>query len=314
MPDMPEPGDSSITEEHMSATVKIYGTRKQIISALAVHGDVTDPSGRATGKLIELAGLDPDQKYGHTLSAMQDDGVITREINGKRTKRIALVEPAPHPRYQALIDEAREDHAYHGAVDEEVSDDDEVDVLAKLQAAQDRIAGHATPAHQQRSDDLDRRARELAAKPAAEHRDGAWVVTDPEPEPEPRPAAAGGVDYDELAVALLDRVGEVLGQDKRYVEQRLEVMEADLRRAREQMAEAREMAQRERQAKSVLEDENRTLKSQNSALRQQVRERDDNIERLTQDHREIGRRAVSEASRRQLERTITEAPRVGVPA
>lgn len=284
------PGGSTIEGAQMT-TMRIFGSRKQIVAALAVHGDVVDASGRATGKLVDLAQLDPARSYAPTLAAMEADGVITREILGKRTKRIALVEPAPHPRYQEIINQARNQARLEAEAD---SSDHHagLDVLAKLQAAQDRIAGDG--------DEGEEKAPEPELAPTIEGGEAS--------------PPAGEVDYGELATALLDRVGQVLGQDRRYLEQRLATMEEDLRRAREQVAEAREMAQRERQTKSGLEDENRALKSQNSALRDQVRARDENIGKLNQDHQEIARRAISEKSRRQLERTITEAPRVGVPA
>lgn len=247
--------------------------RKKLIAALAVHGEVTSPEGRASAELARLADYSPENANAipMLLRKMAADGLITREVHGKRTMRIALVEPPGDPRYQAIIDEARKE-----ATEAEEGEDE--GPLARLQAVQARIDGEAPEPDQE-----------------------------PEPEPEPAPAA---VDYDELAVHLLNQVGVVLGQDKRYVEQRVGQLELNLQKAREALAEARQRAQDLKVRCDVAEDENRVLKAQNADLRRQVRERDDHISVLNQDHGKIAARAISEHSRRELERTITEAPRV----
>jgi len=76
--------------------------RQQIVDYLAQHGPIDDPSGRATSKLREACGYEgSEQGFTQLIAAMDRSGVLTREVKGKRTHRIAVVVPPAQPREES---------------------------------------------------------------------------------------------------------------------------------------------------------------------------------------------------------------------
>ena len=70
---------------------RAVGTRDRIISYLGSVSDITDPSGMASTKLAEAVGYPGSSvAFAQLLSGMERDGLITREVRGKRTYRIIL--------------------------------------------------------------------------------------------------------------------------------------------------------------------------------------------------------------------------------
>jgi hypothetical protein len=76
--------------------------RQRIIDHLATNGPVADKSGRATSVLKDAVGYkSSDAGFSQLIGAMERDGLLTREIRGKRTFAIAGVATAtaiPPPR------------------------------------------------------------------------------------------------------------------------------------------------------------------------------------------------------------------------
>jgi hypothetical protein len=74
------------------------GTRDRIISYLGSVSDITDPSGMASTRLAEAVGYPGSSvAFAQLLSGMERDGLITREVRGKRTYRIILA-PGVRPK------------------------------------------------------------------------------------------------------------------------------------------------------------------------------------------------------------------------
>jgi hypothetical protein len=72
---------------------RAVGTRDRIISHLAAGGDITDPTGMASTKLAEAVGYPGSSvAFAQLLSGMERDGLIRREVRGKRTYHITLPE------------------------------------------------------------------------------------------------------------------------------------------------------------------------------------------------------------------------------
>ncbi|HEX6452267.1 MAG TPA: hypothetical protein VF060_22760 [Trebonia sp.] len=72
---------------------RAVGTRDRIISHLTAAGDITDPTGMASTKLAEAVGYPGSSvAFAQLLSGMERDGLIVREVRGKRTYRITLPE------------------------------------------------------------------------------------------------------------------------------------------------------------------------------------------------------------------------------
>jgi hypothetical protein len=70
---------------------RAVGTRDRIISYLGSVSDITDPSGMASTKLAEAVGYPGSSvAFAQLLSGMERDGLIMREVRGKRTYRIIL--------------------------------------------------------------------------------------------------------------------------------------------------------------------------------------------------------------------------------
>jgi hypothetical protein len=67
------------------------GTRDRIISYLGSVSDISDPSGMASTRLAEAVGYPGSSvAFAQLLSGMERDGLIAREVRGKRTYRIIL--------------------------------------------------------------------------------------------------------------------------------------------------------------------------------------------------------------------------------
>lgn len=294
--DRPEVQEDQEEASEQQPTMKIFSARKKVIRVL-LDGPVVDEKGSATARMAERAGFNVESRSTTALmGAMERDGLIRREKSGRRTYRIELVEPAPHPRYQELIAQMRAEKAAQAAeeqVEEAEAENDPTGVLARLeeaQAAYDEPVAPVAP----------------VAGIRLSNGSGPALAVAPAPEPEPDP-----VDYSALAMALLDRVGKVLSEDKTYLQQAMDRVVADRDKARADLARAREEAQRVRVRFSEMEDQVVTLRNQNAALRGQVRERDENIAKLVREHNEVAGRAVSEYTRKEIERTMREEPRVG---
>jgi hypothetical protein len=67
------------------------GTRDRIISYLGSITDISDPGGMASTRLAEAVGYPGSSvAFAQLLSGMERDGLISREVRGKRTYRIIL--------------------------------------------------------------------------------------------------------------------------------------------------------------------------------------------------------------------------------
>ncbi len=86
---------------------RAVGTRERIIAHLSAVTEVADPTGMASTKLAEAVGYPGSSiAFAQLLSGMERDGLIEREVHGKRTYRIALSPGAagtrpPAPRHPA---------------------------------------------------------------------------------------------------------------------------------------------------------------------------------------------------------------------
>jgi hypothetical protein len=70
---------------------RAVGTRDRIIAHLASVAEVTDPTGMASTRLAEAVGYPGSSvAFAQLLSGMERDGLIAREVRGKRTYRITL--------------------------------------------------------------------------------------------------------------------------------------------------------------------------------------------------------------------------------
>jgi hypothetical protein len=73
------------------------GTRDRIVNYLSSITDISDPGGMASTKLAEAVGYPGSSvAFAQLLSGMERDGLISREVRGKRTYRIILA-PGVHP-------------------------------------------------------------------------------------------------------------------------------------------------------------------------------------------------------------------------
>jgi hypothetical protein len=72
---------------------RAVGTRDKIISHLAQVEDITDGAGMASTRLAEAVAYPGSSvAFAQLLSGMERDGLIAREVRGKRTYRITLTE------------------------------------------------------------------------------------------------------------------------------------------------------------------------------------------------------------------------------
>jgi hypothetical protein len=74
---------------------RAVGTRDRIVAHLALVAEVADGTGMASTRLAEAVGYPGSSvAFAQLLSGMERDGLINREVRGKRTYRIALSAPA----------------------------------------------------------------------------------------------------------------------------------------------------------------------------------------------------------------------------
>jgi hypothetical protein len=70
---------------------RAVGTRDRIIAHLALVAEVADGGGMASTRLAEAVGYPGSSvAFAQLLSGMERDGLINREVRGKRTYRITL--------------------------------------------------------------------------------------------------------------------------------------------------------------------------------------------------------------------------------
>jgi len=73
---------------------RAVGTRDRIIAHLALVAEVSDGAGMASTRLAEAVGYPGSSvAFAQLLSGMERDGLISREVRGKRTYRITLSAP-----------------------------------------------------------------------------------------------------------------------------------------------------------------------------------------------------------------------------
>jgi hypothetical protein len=74
---------------------RAVGTRDRIIAHLALVAEIADGAGMASTRLAEAVGYPGSSvAFAQLLSGMERDGLISREVRGKRTYRIALSAPS----------------------------------------------------------------------------------------------------------------------------------------------------------------------------------------------------------------------------
>ena len=74
---------------------RAVGTRDRIVAHLALVAEVADGTGMASTRLAEAVGYPGSSvAFAQLLSGMERDGLISREVRGKRTYRIVLTAPA----------------------------------------------------------------------------------------------------------------------------------------------------------------------------------------------------------------------------
>jgi hypothetical protein len=72
---------------------RAVGTRDRIIAHLAGADEIADPTGMASTRLAEAVGYPGSSvAFAQLLSGMERDGLIAREVRGKRTYRITLAD------------------------------------------------------------------------------------------------------------------------------------------------------------------------------------------------------------------------------
>ena len=70
------------------------GTRDRIIAHLGLVAEIADGTGMASTRLSEAVGYPGSSvAFAQLLSGMERDGLINREVRGKRTYRITLSQP-----------------------------------------------------------------------------------------------------------------------------------------------------------------------------------------------------------------------------
>ena len=81
---------------------RAVGTRDRIVAHLADVAEIADSTGMASTRLAEAVGYPGSSvAFAQLLSGMERDGLIAREIRGKRTYRITLAAGARAPRAAA---------------------------------------------------------------------------------------------------------------------------------------------------------------------------------------------------------------------
>jgi hypothetical protein len=114
---------SSITRAGSQRTAvrrRAVGTRDRIAAHLTAAGEIDDPTGMASTKLAEAVGYPGSSvAFAQLLSGMERDGLISREVRGKRTYRITLTGSGgaarPGPVTQAAVTQAGRAAAFAAA-------------------------------------------------------------------------------------------------------------------------------------------------------------------------------------------------------
>jgi hypothetical protein len=97
---------------------RAVGTRDRIVAHLALVAEVADGTGMASTRLAEAVGYPGSSvAFAQLLSGMERDGLISREVRGKRTYRIALSAPSAGRGAEPLRGENGGLAAFPGAVD-----------------------------------------------------------------------------------------------------------------------------------------------------------------------------------------------------
>ncbi|MGH3262832.1 MAG: hypothetical protein ACRDNS_12620 [Trebonia sp.] len=79
------------SRERATGRRRAVGTRDRIIAHLALVAEVVDGGGMASTRLSEAVGYPGSSvAFAQLLSGMERDGLINREVRGKRTYRITL--------------------------------------------------------------------------------------------------------------------------------------------------------------------------------------------------------------------------------
>lgn len=88
-------GGSAARGAKRTARRRAVGTRDRIITHLMSRGDIEDSTGMASTKLAEAVDYPGSSvAFAQLLSGMERDGLVAREVRGKRTYRITLPEGA----------------------------------------------------------------------------------------------------------------------------------------------------------------------------------------------------------------------------
>ena len=99
---------------------RAVGTRDRIVAYLVDVAEIADPTGMASTRLAEAVGYPGSSvAFAQLLSGMERDGLIAREIRGKRTYRITLAAGAraarAAARHSPAVPGAHADGAANGA-------------------------------------------------------------------------------------------------------------------------------------------------------------------------------------------------------
>jgi len=82
------------SRERTTVRRRAVGTRDRIIAHLALVAEIADGGGMASTRLAEAVGYPGSSvAFAQLLSGMERDGLINREVRGKRTYRITLSAP-----------------------------------------------------------------------------------------------------------------------------------------------------------------------------------------------------------------------------
>jgi hypothetical protein len=99
-------GDTKAGRPGTGYRQRAVGTRDKIISHLALVDDLVDETGMASTRLAEAVGYPGSSvAFAQLLSGMERDGLIAREVRGKRTYRISLTEQGAQRLLAAAPDE-----------------------------------------------------------------------------------------------------------------------------------------------------------------------------------------------------------------
>jgi hypothetical protein len=90
---------ASVSTKRNAVRRRAVGTRDRIIAHLSAITEIADSTGMASTRLAEAVGYPGSSvAFAQLLSGMERDGIIAREVRGKRTYRITLSGEAPAKR------------------------------------------------------------------------------------------------------------------------------------------------------------------------------------------------------------------------